>query len=279
MSIVDRALRPASATQERQTVAPREATSVARARESIKVNFDFLREQGVVPTSTEEIQRREDEFRRIKWPLLASAFGSESEQIPDGDLVLITSAVPGEGKTFVAANLALSIARERSCGVLLVDADIERQRLSVLFDVTERRGLTELLSAPETPPEQFVLDTDVPRLSILPAGQRVQNSPELLAGDGLQRLVRWFSATYAGYVLLFDSPPLLARTEAQVLARGVGQVVFVLRADSTQRSVVQDALALLPGGPLVRCVLNQTQRSALAGYYGGYSNYGEEGRS
>lgn len=275
MSIVDKSIRrlrePADAPPKLES-----ASNVARARDVVEVDLETLRRLGVLPYDDLEQRRRDEEFRRIKWPVLAAAFGSPAEQVPDGDLVLVTSSVPEEGKTFVTLNLALSIVKERTTGVLLVDGDIERQQLSAHCGVLDRPGLTDLLSAPETPPERIVVDTNIPRLSILGAGSRVANGPELLGGAGFEALVKWFSATHTGYIMLIDSPPVLARTEAQVFARGVGQIIFVIRAEHTLRGTVQDALSQLPGGPLVRCIANQTQRSSLVGYYGDYADYGEK---
>jgi protein-tyrosine kinase len=274
MSIVDKSLRRLREPEKPPAQRP-SASSVARSREVVEIDIEALRSAGVLPFDDLEQRRRDEEFRRIKWPVLAAAFGSATEQVPDGDLVLVTSSVPDEGKTFIALNLAFSIAKERTTGVLLVDGDIERQQLSEHCGVLGRPGLTDLLAAPDMPPERVVVDTNIPQLSILPAGARVSNGPELLGGAGFESLVRWFSATHNGYVLLIDSPPMLARTEAQVFARGVGQVIFVIRADHTLRGTVQDALSQLPGGPLVRCIANQTQRSSLVGYYGDYADYGD----
>ncbi|MCB1623991.1 MAG: hypothetical protein KDI32_05355 [Pseudomonadales bacterium] len=276
MSIVDKNIRRLRPPGGEWPVQNRDSAAVTQARESITIDLENLRRYGVLPYDELEVRRREEDFRRIKWPVLAAAFGAEAEQIPDGDLVLVTSSVPEEGKTFTTLNLALSIAHEQGSGVLLVDGDIERCQLSMLCGAVGRPGLTDLLRNPEMSPSQVVVDTNIPRFSLLPSGERIPNGPEALAGPGFARLVSWFLEAYPGRILLIDSPPVLARTEAQVLARGVGQVVFVIRADHTLRGTVQDALAQVPGGPLVRCIINQTRRSSLVGYYGEYANYGDD---
>lgn len=215
-------------------------------------------------------RRTTDEFRRIKWPILAGAFGKETERLPNGSLVLVTSTLPGEGKTFVSLNLALNIAAERDCRVLLVDADLAKAHVSMLLGLKERRGLTDALTGAVEDVGDLILATDVEGLSVLPAGTPSAEAPELLASRRMRRLVDWLTGHCSDSIVLIDSSPLLATNEAQVLSGVVGHVLMVVRAESTPQTMVMDALGLLAKDARVSCVLNQTVLHGMGQYYGTY---------
>jgi protein-tyrosine kinase len=215
-------------------------------------------------------RRTTDEFRRIKWPILAAAFGKDSERVPNGPLVLVTSTLPGEGKTFVSLNLALNVAAERDCRVLLVDADLAKAHVSLLLGLQDRRGLTDVLTGAVDNVEDLILATDVEGLSVLPAGTPNSEAPELLASRRMRRLLEWLSAHCPDSIILIDSSPLLATNEAQVLSGLVGHVLMVVRAESTPQSMVMDALGLLGKDARVSCVLNQAVLHGMSQYYGTY---------
>src|SRR5262245_37922452 len=138
---------------------------------AVPIDLDALRRAGAVPQADVERQIA-DEYRRIKWPLLARAFGKEEEAVPDGNLVMVTSALPGDGKTFTSFNLALSIARERDSSVLLVDADLSKAHVSQLLGIRERPGLTDLLMDPCLNPRDSIFATSIEGLRVIPAGRR-----------------------------------------------------------------------------------------------------------
>lgn len=241
-----------------------------RTGSAITVDFDSLRRAGIIPEG-DAGRRLDDEVRRIKWPLLGAAFGES--RVPNGNLLLVTSAVPGEGKTFFSVNLALSIARERDAGVLLIDGDIVKPHVSRLFGLQGRPGLTDVLSGKVASVADAICATDVGGLKILPAGENGGTSPELLASRRMMEVLDWLRTNYADSIILFDSSPLLATNDSQVLSRLVGQVYVVIRADHTLQSLVLEALGLLHEGPVVACILNQVVRSGLEKYYGyGYSH-------
>jgi capsular exopolysaccharide synthesis family protein len=187
-----------------------------------------------------------------------------------GNLLLVTSAVPGEGKSFVSLNLALSIAAERDCRVLLVDADPAKARISQLFGAADRAGLTELVGDERRAADSVILDTNVPGLQFLPSGRVDSRSPELFASRRAESCLKELAGRNPDQMIVLDSPPLLATSEAQVLSRTAGQVLLVVRADSTTQSALMHAIALLEAGAKVRCVLNQISSSLFGGHYYAY---------
>jgi protein-tyrosine kinase len=228
----------------------------------------------------EETQDRQfaDEYRQIKRPLLANAFGPDSaSRQPSPRLIMMASALPGDGKTFTSINLALSLARERDSSVVLVDADVAKPHVSRIFGVEREPGLLDALADPAQDLAPLILSTDVPGLSILPAGRVREGATELLSSGRMRELHAQILARHPQRVALFDSPPLVVSSESRALAATMGQVVLVVKAGHTPRQAVLDALAELPKGQQISLVLNQGRRHLLDGYYGySYGNYGDQ---
>jgi len=226
-----------------------------------------------------EEQRRQmaDEYRRIKRPLLANAFGVGVPKIGDGNLILVTSAVPGEGKTHTCINLALSLAAERDRTVLLVDGDVPKPHISTLFGVDRMPGLLDALGEDGPQLQELIIPTDIPRLTVLPAGKWTDYSTELLASKRMYELCREMAQRYPDRIVLIDSPPLLASTEGQVIAAIAGQVVMVVAENSTSRDDVRSALALLDEQKPINAILNKSERPIMGGYYYGGYGYGSYG--
>lgn len=253
----------------------READGTARG-ERIEIRVAELRSAGrLAPEAL--AHQTEEEFRRIKWPLLSAIFGREGAVRAGNNVVLVTSAIPGEGKTFNALNLALSIAREPDLEVLLVDGDVAQPALSSSLGVSGRPGLTDLVVDERLDPADFIHPTSVERLHFLPAGSRRDNSPELLASARMASVIEGLSRRSTPGVVLFDSPPVLATNEAQVLSRYAGQILMVVMADSTEQRVVTEALALLDRSKPVSAVLNRVEPSLVSRYYSHYYyGYGQD---
>ena len=214
--------------------------------------------------------RSTEEFRRIKWPILDAVFRADGPLLPLANMVMLTSSIPGEGKTVTAINLALNIASERDSTVLLVDADLAKRHVSGIFGVEMRPGLTDLLVDSKLSLADVLVETSIEGLSILPAGGAHAQAPELLASRRMQALMQDMSNAQSDRIVLFDTPPLLARNEAQVLARLVGQVLLVVRADFTRQAAILEALALLDRTKTINCVLSQVDPSAGPNYYASY---------
>jgi protein-tyrosine kinase len=214
--------------------------------------------------------------------LLRNVAGKGVAPVKHGNLIRITSAVPGEGKSFTAANLAMSIAMELDHTVLLVDADVARPSLPSIFDLPPSKGLLDVLIEPDLDMSQVMLRTNIEKLSILPSGLRHQRATELLASDAMARLLEDLATRYSDRVIIFDSPPLLVTTEARALASHMGQVVLVVRAERTSQAEVRHALSLIDLAPVKMLMLNQAADPSANGHGYGYGygyGYGEESKS
>ena len=208
-----------------------------------------------------------EEFRHIKRPIVKAATA------PDGDgrqaLVMVTSALPGEGKTFFSLNLAMSLATEVDTSVLLVDADVLRPSILRSLRISADRGLLDLLTDDSLHLDDVVLATNVPKLQILGAGSTRSLVSELLASARMEALMTQLRSKRR--IVVFDSPPLLMTNEARVLAANAGQVIFVVDAQATPKKAVARALETVQACPTVHVVLNRTPPSnSMYGYGYGY---------
>jgi capsular exopolysaccharide synthesis family protein len=218
--------------------------------------------------------RLTNELRRVKRPLLEPllakpADGAEAVRRE----IIVTSSVPNEGKTFITLNLALSIASEKDCKVLLVDGDLAKPHLTALFGQTDQPGLTDLLADEASDPFDFVLDTDVEGLWFLPAGKMSPNAPELVASRRMRQFCKIIAARDPRRIVLFDSPPVLASNEAQALSSHIQNILVVVRADFTPPDTLSDTLRVL-GEKRISCILNRAPQSTTSPFYGTYGVYG-----
>jgi len=247
----------------------------------IAVERKRLRDEGFL--APEKYQRQlADEYRLIKRPLIANAFGIGVPRVDDGNLILVSSAVSGEGKTHTCINLALSLAAERDRTVLLVDGDVAKPHISRLFGVADQPGLLDALGDEQLPLDQLLIQTDIPGLVLLPAGRWSEYTTELLASGRMRELCQELAGRYSDRIILFDSPPLLATTEAQAIAQAVGQVAMVIAENTTSREEVRAALSQLDKQKPINAILNKSRRPFIGGYhYGGYGygRYTEASRS
>jgi protein-tyrosine kinase len=241
-----------------------------RLARNISVDPAAMRAAGYLPE--ESLERRFTEhYRRIKRPLVARALAGGAE----ARLILVSSPLPGDGKTFTTINLALSMAREHDVSVLLVDADISRARISQVFGVRDERGLIGALTDKTVDPEALVVGTDIAGFEILPAGRPVEDGTELLASARLSQVLSRLAARNPRRLVIIDSAPVLAASEGRVLLSMPGQVILVVRAGVTPQRAVLDAIALVDKNKLQGLVLNHAPLSSGDGKYGyGYSGYG-----
>lgn len=214
------------------------------------------------------------EYRVVKRPLLDNISGRSAAKVENARVIMVTSALPGEGKTFTSVNLAMSIALELDSRVLLVDADVTRPSVMAQLGLRESRGLMDVLLDPALDLSDVLLRTNVEKLSLLPAGSADARSTELLASDAMVRFVAEAAGRYRDRILVFDAPPLLATTEARVLAKHMGQIVVVVEADRTTHGALHDALETIRGCPVVATLLNKATRSDLGTYASAYYGYG-----
>jgi protein-tyrosine kinase len=215
--------------------------------------------------------RISEEFRLVQRQIIRSAFGAGSEP-GFSNLLLVTSARPGEGKSFMAANLAGSIARQGDHHVLLIDADSKRDSICYSLGLAQARGLLDLANNPKLDPSSMIVRTPIERLSILPVGRERDRSAELFSAKEMTRLIQSLARRYADRLLILDAPPCLSTSDPAVLAQVAGQILFVVEADRTQRDEIEASLDLIQACPTITMVLNKQQISSRH-TFGAYSSY------
>ena len=221
-----------------------------------------------------------DQYRVIKRPLIDNAMGKGvAASLRHANLIMVTSALPGEGKSFTSLNLALSIAAELDNRVMLVDADVARPSVLRMLGLPRGPGLLDVLEERVTLSD-VLLRTNIDKLTLLPSGTPHPRATELLASDALRSLLDEMARRYPDRIIIFDSPPLLLTTESRVLASHMGQVVVVVHAEKTRQSIVQQALATIEFCPLKLMLLNQASANSAGSYGEGYGygygyGYGE----
>lgn len=242
-------------------------------RRFVTIDREAMREAGLIAPEAES-NLFEDEYRVIKRPVLSNAFGAQAQSVKDGYVVLVTSAIAGDGKTFTCVNLALSLAREQDTSVLLVDADIRKPHISSLFDAQDEAGLLDYLDHSVQSLDDLIIDTSVNGLKILPTGHSRDGATELLSGSRMTRLLHEIHRSHPRQLLIIDSSPLLQTTESRAIAAVAGQIIVVVRAGETPKKAVLDAIATLDTSKPVNLVLNQVRLNPKSSYYGAYYNGG-----
>jgi protein-tyrosine kinase len=223
--------------------------------------------------------RTAEEFRMIKRPLLINAFERPPEGSSFPNLLMVTSSLQSEGKTFTSLNLAISITLEMDSTVLLIDGDVAKPGLSRQLGISDRAGLIERLVDENIDLSKLLLKTDIPKLTILPAGQPHKRSTELLASGNMRRLLTEVASRYNDRIVIFDSPPVLETTEAGVLGSLMGQVVLVVAHEATPQAVVREAVSQFERTDNLYLVLNKCEGGPFTSRYGygygyGYGSYG-----
>jgi receptor protein-tyrosine kinase len=237
-------------------------------RRQITIDLDRLREQGfALPVDQTALA---EELRLIKRPLLSAAFAHGLTAIENSNLIMVTSANPKEGKTFTAINLALSMASEHDVHVLLIDADVANPSIPGILGFEAETGLIDAVTDASIDLADVMIRTNIDNLIVLPAGRPRPGASELLASARMTRFVNEIAKRYADRIILFDSPPVLARSEAMVLAQHVGQVVFVVEAERTSRTAMSEALGMIGNSKLGGVVLNKTPQIPLQEGFGYY---------
>jgi receptor protein-tyrosine kinase len=237
--------------------------------ESVHIDFDVLRAAGMYP-SEDNAGYIADQYRRIKRPLLANITGKGSTQVVNGRRIMVASSIPGEGKTFTSFNLALSIALERDHTALLIDGDVAKCDMTKILGMDDRPGLLDLLDNDRLRLDHVIAQTDVPRLKVLPAGQWANISTELLASRRMELLLDEITRSLPDCIVVFDSPPLLATSEAPVLAAAMGQIVVVVAAGRTPQNTVKAGVETLDADKSINMVLNLARGAGDGKRYGNY---------
>lgn len=243
-------------------------------RAPFEVQLNRLVEAGYLPGDLEK-SCQFNEYRRIKRPILRKAFPTQSDVrgLPR-NIVMISSAIPGEGKTFCSINLTLNMILERDITVVLMDVDCIRRSLSKVFGVENSPGLVDVLVG-DRKIEDIVINTSIPQLKIVPAGRFHQHTAELLAGEGMKTLMDEMANRYTDRIILMDAPPLLAANDAEILSHYAGQAVIVIQAESTSLSLIQKALACIDTVKTDTGLILNKCRGVLVADNGGYDYYSD----
>ncbi|WP_338769390.1 XrtA-associated tyrosine autokinase [Massilia sp. METH4] len=248
------------------TPAPARPEPARRPGRVIELDLARMNESGLVTAAGGRTNLVED-FRIIKRPLIKRAFAPRKPNANPGNLIMITSSLPGEGKTFTSINLAMSIAMELDHTVLLVDADVARPSVLRTLGLPAQRGLMDILLDEHLDMSDVMLRTNVNTLSILPAGTSNPRATELLASQAMTSLVREIAERYPDRIVIFDSPPLLLTSEAHVLASHMGQIVVVVESEKTTQHAVKEALHQLEGCSNVNLVYNKSRELNTSSKY------------
>ncbi|MEO7494746.1 MAG: XrtA-associated tyrosine autokinase [Massilia sp.] len=242
-----------------QKLAPEQTPQpVKHTTKKVELDLARMRDMGMVTAAGGRTLLVED-FRIIKRPLIKRAFAERAPGDKPGNLIMITSSLPGEGKTYCAINLAMSIAMELDHTVLLIDADVARPSVLRTLGLPAQRGLMDILLDDKLDLADVMMRTNVDTLSILPAGTSNPRATELLASSTMSTLVYEIANRYPDRIVIFDSPPLLLTSEAHVLATHMGQIVVVVESETTTQHAVKESLRQLEGCSNVNLIYNKTR--------------------
>lgn len=260
---------------EQVTPAPEAELTTPLLSRRVEIDLEAIALAGIVSPNAPRSQIA-DQFRVIKRPLISNAMGKGPTPIENGNLIMVTSALPGEGKSFTAINLAMSMATELDYTVMLVDADVARPSVMSMLGLASGPGLLDLVFDESRDLSDMLLKTNIEKLTLLPSGTPHAKATELLASDSMIRLLKDMASRYADRIIIFDSPPLLLTTESRVLASHMGQIVMVVQAEKTLQSDVLQALTTIESCPVKLMLLNQAKTFSHGKYGYGYG-YGYGG--
>jgi len=272
--LIERAVSNDKQLSDEEVVAPAPARVIGRVSRTLNIDLGRLRQQRMITPDAERTPIAEN-FRRIKRHILANVANSTAG--PGVNLIMITSALPGDGKTFCTINLAISIAMEMDRTVLLVDADVAKPSITTALGikVAAEQGLMDVLLHREIDVADVICKTDIGKLSVLPAGTRHARATELLASEAMRALLQEMAERYADRIIIFDSPPLLSASEACVLATRMGQILVVVEAGKTTEAMLKDALSRIESSNVVGVLLNKGAAPGSGYGYGYGYGYGD----
>ena len=274
IGLIERAaalLRQQGANEPRPSLAPAAEPALFAPGPQLTLDRGRLASFGIaIPSSARS--RTVEEFRLVKRNLMAA--WSQNDLIGDrrsGRLIMITSARPGEGKTFTSINLALAFASERDVKALLVDIDTQHPGLPKIFGIPGDKGIVDVLAG-SLELSEVLIQTNLPNLMLLPAGRGGPHVPELLSSREMGALLVELTQRLPDRFVIIDTPPCMASSDAAALAPLVGQIVFVVEAHSTQQAEVEAALSMLSACPQISLLLNKSDTLASE-HFGSYGYY------
>lgn len=252
---------------------PSQPTAAVANKQALNIPLARLEEEGYVALSGKR-KLVNEEFRAIKRKVLNNAFGLLSSTIENSNLIMLTSATSGEGKSFSSINLALSIALEQDKTVLLVDCDVLKPSLHKKLHVENKLGIMEYLSGEVDDVQSIINPTNVEKLRFISAGKQHHLSTELLASQKMVSLANEFVNRYPDRIVILDCPPLLGINETYVLSELAGQILVVIEEGSTKLSSVKSAVEQLNKDKAIGFVVNKSTNNNYNEYGYGYG-YGQ----
>lgn len=223
-----------------------------------------------IPSSARS--RTVEEFRLVKRNLMTQfAQGDSSTDQRSGRLIMITSARPGEGKTFISLNLALAFASERDVKALLVDVDTQHSSLQTILGIPSDQGIVDVLAG-NCELSEALIQTNILNLMVLPSGRGGPHVPELFSSNKMANLMAEMTRQFTDRYIIIDTPPCMASSDAAALAPLVGQIVFIVEAHHTQQMEVEASLSMLSACPRISLLLNKSATSA-GEHFGSYEYY------
>ena len=215
--------------------------------------------------------RTVEEFRLIKRNLMTQLSQSNSlADQPSNRIIMVTSARPGEGKTFISLNLALAFASERDVKALLVDVDTQHSSIQTILGIPAEQGIVDVLAG-NCQLSEALIQTNIPNLLVLPAGQGGPQVPELFSSNQMAVLMSEMTQRFADRYIIIDTPPCMASSDAAALAPVVGQIVFIVEANHTQQVEIEAGLSMLSACPRISLLLNKS--NTMSGEHFGSYNY------
>ncbi len=246
-----------------------------QAPQTMRLNVNRLREARMI-TPDNRASVTYNEFRSIKRKLLPQTRDPETKATTR-NIVMVTSALAGEGKTYTALNLAICLAAERNLDVILVDGDVVRSSISDFFEGAPGEGLLDLLTGRRQQIDEVLTRcSDVPNLHVLFSGRRDDTSPELLASQRMADVCSALSRRFRESVVVIDAPPVLATAEPSALAMHVHHLIMVVAAGQVARHHVEEALTGVAACPSISLVFNKSPEWQRPTPYPYYYNYAEK---
>lgn len=236
----------------------------SESRNYVVIDLKRLNQLGIVTPDQGKTQIAE-QFRIIKRPLLTKAFSKKNN-----NLIMITSALAGEGKSFCAVNLAMSIASEMDHRVLLIDADVGRPTMPNILGFENKVGLMDILIEDSLDVADVLIKTSIEKLSLISVGAVHPHATELLASQAMLLLLDELAQRYNDRIVIFDSPPVLLTSEARVLAERMGQIVLVVEAERTAQQTLKHVISQFGASSDISLIYNKDRTFSDNKYYGYY---------
>ncbi|TAJ92368.1 MAG: polysaccharide biosynthesis tyrosine autokinase [Gammaproteobacteria bacterium] len=242
-----------------------------KSSNTITIDLKKLDALGYITPETSNLHLFE-QYRHIKMQVLSE--DERFEVVNNSNIIVITSSVPGEGKTYSSINLALSIAYEYNNRVLFIDGDVYKKTSSTIFDISNRPGLLDYLTSEKSDLADLLLNTNIEKFTVLPSGRFHERATELYNSKRMQVLMEELSKRYRDRLIIIDTPPLLQDTSTAAIARSAGKIIMVVEAEKTPRYFVEEALRRVNREKLLGIILNKSNQR-YGSEYGYYSSYGK----